>query len=161
MDEEGFCYRIYRKETAMKEYETMHLVKMEDLNHHQTLFAARAAAWLVEAGFVAAGCACESSEGIVCRNLQNMSFTKPVQKGTLLRFLARVVYTGKSSFMVMVRAVDALQDTLYIEGMITFVTIDGETRKKREHHLTLDAPQDEQEQMQREAARRLLDMNKR
>ena len=40
----------------MKQYETSHLVKQEDLNHHGTLFAARAAAWFVEAAFVAAGC---------------------------------------------------------------------------------------------------------
>ena len=90
----------------MKQYETFHLIKGEDLNHHGTLFAARAAAWFVEAGFVAAGCVCGTTDGIVCRNLHQMSFQRPVKIGTILRFLARVVYTGKSSFMVAVTAVD-------------------------------------------------------
>lgn len=129
---------------TMKQYETSHLVKQEDLNHHGTLFAARAAAWFVEAAFVAAGCVCETTEGIVCRNINDMSFRRPVQKGTILKFLARVVYAGKSSFKVEVTAVDALSGQTYIEGGITFVTID-ENGCKREHHIVLDEPEDEAE----------------
>ena len=70
----------------MKVYETLHLVKGEDLNHHGTLFAARAAAWLVEAGFAAAACEHGDTDEIVLRNLQNMSFSKPVDKGTVVKF---------------------------------------------------------------------------
>jgi len=136
----------------MRQYETSHLVKGEDLNHHGTLFAARAAAWLVEAGFVAAGCACGSTEDIVCRNLSDMWFKKPVQQGTILRFLARVAYAGESSFMVAVRAQDALTDTIYIEGMLTFVTVDGGTGQKKAHHIALDEAGDEQERLQRARA---------
>lgn len=132
----------------MKQYETTHLVKSEDLNHHGTLFAARAAAWLVEAAFVAAGCACGSTEGLVCRSLNDMSFYRPVQKGTILKFLTRVVYAGRSSFMVAVTAVDALSEIgcekSYIEGLLTFVTID-ENGHKSEHHIKLDEPEDEEE----------------
>lgn len=138
----------------MKQYETSRLVKQEDLNHHGTLFAARAAAWFVEAAFVAAGCACGTSEGIVCRSMHEMSFRKPVQKGTILKFLARVVYAGKSSFRVMVTAVDALNAQLYIEGSLTFVTVD-ENGCKREHHIVLDEPEDEAERRQREAVNKI------
>lgn len=133
----------------MRQYETAHLVKGEDLNHHGTLFAARAAAWLVEAAFVAAGCACGTTEGIVCRNLHDMSFQKPIHKGTILKFLARVVGTGKTSFQVAVRAVDALEEKEYINGLITFVTID-ENGSKRQHSIRLDEPSDEQEARERE-----------
>jgi len=138
----------------MKQYETSHLIKYEDLNHHGTLFAVRAAGWFVEAAFVAAGCACGTTEGIVCRNLHQMSFRRPVKKGTILRFLARVVFTGKSSFMVMVRAVDALEDTVCIEGMVTFVATDGRGGK-REHHICLDEPCDDEELRQRRWAERI------
>ena len=132
----------------MKQYETFHLIKGEDLNHHGTLFAARAAAWFVEAGFVAAGCVCGTTDGIVCRNLHQMSFQRPVKIGTILRFLARVVYTGKSSFMVAVTAVDTLQEAVCIEGMITFVSTDGRGNKT-EHHICLDACAEEEEVRQR------------
>lgn len=138
----------------MKQYETTHLVAQADLNHHGTLFAARAAGWFVEAAFVAAGCACGTTEGIVCRNLHGMSFQKPVQKGTMLRFLARIVYAGKSSFMVAVTAVDALTGQTHIEGMITFVTVDAQGGK-RAHGIALDEAEDETESRQREDAERI------
>ncbi len=139
----------------MKEYETSHLVKQEDLNHHGTLFAARAAGWLVEAAFVAAGCACGTSEGIVCRNLHEMSFSRPVPKGRIVRFCSRVVYAGRSSFMVAVTAADALTGDIYIEGMITFVTIDGQTGGKKAHSICLDAPKDDRERRQRKQAEKI------
>lgn len=122
----------------MKVYETLHLVKGEDLNHHGTLFAARAAAWLVEAGFAAAACEHGDTDEIVLRNLQNMSFSKPVKKGTVVRFESRVVYAGSTSLTVAVQAKDAMTEEQAIEGFITFVTIDKETGKKKQHSVMLD-----------------------
>lgn len=122
----------------MKVYETLHLVKGEDLNHHGTLFAARAAAWLVEAGFAAAACEYGDTGEIVLRNLQNMSFSKPVKKGTVVRFESRVVYAGSTSLTVAVQAKDAMTGEQAIEGFITFVTIDKETGKKKKHNVMLD-----------------------
>ena len=122
----------------MKVYETLHLVKGEDLNHHGTLFAARAAAWLVEAGFAAAACEHGDTDEIVLRNLQNMSFSKPVKKGTVVRFESRVVYAGSTSLTVAVQAKDAMAGEQAIEGFITFVTIDKETGKKKKHNVMLD-----------------------
>lgn len=135
----------------MRQYETAHLVKQEDLNHHGTLFAARAAAWFVEAAFVAAGCECGTSEGIVCRNLHDMSFYRPVQKGTIMRFLARVVFVGKSSFMVAVTAMNGLTEEINIEGMLTFVVTDGHGGKSQ-CPVVMDEPGDDREREQREAA---------
>lgn len=122
----------------MKVYETLHLVKGEDLNHHGTLFAARAAAWLVEAGFAAAACEHGDTDEIVLRNLQNMSFSKPLKKGTVVRFESRVVYAGSTSLTVAVQAKDAMTEEQAIEGFITFVTIDKETGKKKQHSVMLD-----------------------
>lgn len=138
----------------MKVYETSHLVKGEDLNHHGTLFAARAAAWLVEAAFAAAGCAYGKNE-LVCRNLHQMSFTKPVQPGTILKFSSRVAAAGKTSFMVAVTAADAFSGQQAFEGMITFVTVDEQTGKKKEHGIVLDEAADEEEQRIREAAEKI------
>lgn len=122
----------------MKVYETLHLVKGEDLNHHGTLFAARAAAWLVEAGFAAAACEHGDTDEIVLRNLQNMSFSRPVKKGTVVRFESRVVYAGSTSLMVAVTAKDAMTGEQAIEGFITFVTINKETGIKKQHSVMLD-----------------------
>lgn len=138
----------------MKKYGTSHLVAGADLNHHGTLFAARAAAWFVEAAFVAASCTYGTNE-IVCLNIQNMSFKRPVKPGTILNFEARVVLAGKTSFIVAVSAADAFSGEKAIDGMLTFVTVDDQTGKKVEHHIVLDEPEDEEEAKQRAAAEEL------
>lgn len=135
----------------MKKYQTTHLVAGADLNHHGTLFAARAAAWLVEAAFAAAACTYGKNE-IVCLNIQHMSFERPVKPGTILNFEARVVFAGKTSFMVAVSAADVLEKEKVIEGRLTFVAVDEQTGKKTEHHIVLDEPEDEEEVQQRGAA---------
>lgn len=138
----------------MKKYGTSHLVAGADLNHHGTLFAARAAAWFVEAAFVAASCTYGKNE-IVCLNIQNMSFKRPVKPGTILNFEARVVLAGKTSFIVAVSATDAFSGEKAIDGMLTFVTVDEQTGKKVEHYIVLDEPEDEEEVKQRAAAEEL------
>ena len=129
----------------MKQYETLHLVKGEDLNHHGTLFAARAAAWLVEAAFAAAACECGTTDGIVCRNLHDMDFSRPIPKGRAVVFRGRMVYAGKTSLMVHVEAADAMTGEKAIEGFVTFVTLEEESGKKREHGIVLDEPAEERE----------------
>ncbi len=139
----------------MKEYETLHLVKGEDLNHHGTLFAARAAAWLIEAGFTTVACEHGNTNEIVLRNLHNMSFSKPVQKGTVVKFVSRVVYAGSTSLMVSVRAKDAMSGEVAVEAYITFVTIEEGSGRKLVHKIVLDETEDAEELRQRQEALRL------
>lgn len=134
----------------MKKYESIHLVKGEDLNHHGTLFAARAAAWLVEAGFAAASCEQGDPSEIVCRNLHSMSFAHPVKKGSLLQVGSRVAAVGKTSITVCVWADDAISGETAVEGFITFVAVCRKTGVKKEHQIVLDEPADERERLQRE-----------
>ena len=140
----------------MKKFETLHLVKQEDLNHHGTLFAARAAEWLVEAGFATAACEHGNTDEIVLRNLQNMSFSKPVRKGTVVRFTGQVVYAGNTSIMVAVQAGDAVTGEIAIEGFITFVTVEAHTGVKKTHQVKLEETTDEMELQLREKARMLV-----
>lgn len=136
----------------MKNYESIHLVKSEDLNHHGTLFAARAAAWFVEAGFAAAACEHGKPGEIVLRNLQNMSFCSPVQKGTVIAFRSRVSYAGRTSLAVHIEAADAITEEIAVEGYITFVTIEEDTGCKKAHGVVLDEAADEKELEERKKA---------
>ncbi len=140
----------------MKKYETIHLVKSEDLNHHGTLFAARGAAWLVEAGFAAAACEYGSTDEVVMRNLQNMSFYKPVQKGAALCLESRVVYAGTTSLVVSVLARNAMTREPYFDGYITYVTVEAGIGKKKAHGLKLDETTDEEEMELRKMAEQLM-----
>ncbi len=136
----------------MRKYYTTHLVKSEDLNHHGTLFAARTAAWFVEAAFACAACEHGDPSEIVCRNVHGMSFSSPVQCGDIVRFTTRIVHVGTTSMMVHVDVVSELSGTKAVDGYLTFVTIDHETGKKKVHAVTLDEPEDEYEALQRQDA---------
>lgn len=136
----------------MKEYEALHLVKSEDLNHHGTLFAARGAAWMIEAGFTTAACEHGNTDEVVLRNINNVSYSKPVQKGSIVKFTSRVVYAGSTSIVVCVMGKNALNDEVAIEGYLTFVTIDAATAGKKEHGILLDETTDAEELRQRERA---------
>lgn len=139
----------------MKAYESIHLVTEEDLNHHETLFAARAASWFVESGFVAAACENGNTHEIVLRNVHRMSFQQPVNKGTVITFRSKVVFLGNSSIMVYIEAEDAITHQTYLDGFITFVTIDTASKQKKLHNLTMDITEEPKELQIREEALRL------
>lgn len=140
----------------MREYESLHLIKGEDLNHHGTLFAARAAAWFVESAFAAAACAHGNSSDIVCRNLHNMSFCRPVRKGSVVSFKSRVVHSGKTSLMVYVKVLDAMTGEKAVDGYVTFVTVEEKSGKKLEHGIVLDEPEGSGESRERETALEII-----
>lgn len=119
----------------MEKYETIHLVKGEDLNHHGTLFAARVASWFVESGFIAAASEYKSPSNIVCRNVHGMSFKKPIKNGAVIKFISRVAYCGKTSMMVHVLVKNSITEDIVIDGFLTFVTINEETGNKIEHNI--------------------------
>src|SRR3546814_17392770 len=58
--------------------------------------------WVVEAGFVAAS-SLTSTQSTVCLNIHGMVFTRPVKKGSLLRYESKVVYAGRTSLVSYVK----------------------------------------------------------
>lgn len=119
----------------MKTYESNHLVKGEDLNHHGTLFAAKAASWFVEAAFVAAACEHGNTSEIVCRNIQEMSFTTPLEKGAVVQITSKIVEAGRTSLKVYVEMKDSISQAVAVTGYVIFVTVDADTRTKIPHGI--------------------------
>lgn len=144
----------------MEKYTMPFLVKSEDLNHHGTLFAARAASWFVEAGLLAAVKTHGNLNEIVMRNILDMSFTKPVQNGTMLEFQARVVYAGSTSLVAGIVAKNACTGEKYMEGYIAYVTVESGMGGKKPHGITLDEAADDEERGQRLQAEKLLQARK-
>lgn len=101
------------------------LVKSEDLNHHGTLFAGRAAQWFVEAGFIAAA-SVTNPANIVCANIHGMIFRRPVRNGSIIRFESRIVLAGKTSLVSYVRVSD--RGEFLVDGFLTFVHVNSEGR---------------------------------
>lgn len=139
----------------MKYYTISHLVKSEDLNHHGTLFAGRSAEWLVEAAFVAAAAQHGRPQDVLCVNIHGFTFTKPVQKGDIITFYSKVAKVGTTSITVYVKAMSEIHATTHVDGFLTFVCIEPDTKRKRAHGISMDEAIDDEERDIRERAEKL------
>lgn len=137
----------------VKTFCTHHLVKGEDLNHHGTLFAGRGAEWFVEAGFVAASNA-TAPEKTVCLNIHGMVFSRPVKKGSIIRFESKIVHTGRTSLVVYVRVVQSDTEDFVVDGFMTFIHVDSDGRPTP-HGIVVE-PKDPEEIALQERAKGLV-----
>lgn len=112
---------------GMKEFTTLRLVKSEDLNHHQTLFAGRGAEWLVESGFIAASSLVDP-RFLVCVKIHGMRFRKPVRSGETVCFTSRVAHAGRTSLVCHVKVCLLGDEETVVEGFVSFVHVDSSTR---------------------------------
>ncbi len=126
-----------------------HLVKGADLNHHGTLYAGRGAEWLVEAGFVAAS-SLTSTESTVCLNIHGMVFTRPVRRGSLLKYESKVVHAGRTSLTAYVRVTLSQTDEFVVDGFLTFIHVDVDGRATP-HGITIEAETPEDIALQKKA----------
>ena len=126
---------------------THHLVKSEDLNHHGTLYAGRSAEWFVESGFTAAAYLTHP-ENIVCLKIHGLTFSRPVQKGEVIRFESKVVNTGKSRIVAYIRMLS--RGDKVVEGFITFVNVDLDG-KALPHGIEITPTQAEDIELKRQA----------
>lgn len=121
-----------------------HLVKSEDLNHHNTLFAGKAAEWFVEATYIEANLLYKNPENLVCLKIHGLKFVNPVKSGSIVNIKTSLAYTGKTSIIVYGKIYNALNpECVMVEGFVTFISVDADG-KKQPHNITF-VPQTEEE----------------
>lgn len=125
------------------------LVKGGDLNHHGTLFAGRGAEWFVEAGFIAAS-SLTAPEATVCVKIHGMVFTRPVAKGSLVRYESKVIAVGRTSLVVYVKAMFHPSEEFVVDGFITFVNV-NQHGKPSPHGIVIQAVSSEDIDLQAKA----------
>ena len=118
---------IVNQEVEPQEYCSIRLVKSEDLNHHGSLYAGRTAEWFVESGFIAAS-ALLNPKNVVCLNIHGMHFLQPVRVGEVVKFSSKLAWVGKSSLMAYVKVCKNNNDKMLVDGFITFIHVDENTR---------------------------------
>jgi acyl-CoA hydrolase len=123
-----------------------HLVKSEDLNHHGTLYAGRAADWLVEAGYCAAA-ALSDPEYLVCFNISGMTFTRPVPKGSIIRYDSQIVKAGSTSLTAYIQVHLVGTEEFVFDGFMAFVHVDAKGHKAP-HNIKIIAETDEEKRLQ-------------
>lgn len=104
----------------IKSYIIHRQIKLQDLNHHGTLFAGRAAEWFVEAGLIAAA-SLTSPKNVVCVNIHGMIFSKPIRVDNILKFESKVVSTGRTRIVAYVKILFSHNDEMVLNGFLTFV----------------------------------------
>lgn len=107
---------------------TMQLVKGEDLNHHQTLYAGRCVEWCVQVAYMTAENCFQDNRPLVFMSIRSLSMREPVRVGEIVQFTGRVDYVGESTIGVRVDA-RKLQPKdnpkLVATGTFLFCTVDA------------------------------------
>jgi len=138
----------------MKIYTSYKLIKMEELNHHGTLFAGRTAEIFVESGFTAASLEVKNPDQIVLVKIHSMTFNEPIQRGDVIKMESQIVRLGNTSLTAHITISSSVKNTTPVEGFITFVNVD-ESGKKIPHNLVLDETKNPRELELREIAKNL------
>ena len=81
---------------------TSHLVKGEDLNHHQTLYGGRCVEWCVQMAFITAQNCFDDNRPVVFMSVRNLSMRNPARLGDIVTMAGRVDYIGASTIGIRV-----------------------------------------------------------
>lgn len=136
----------------MNRYKSIHMVRMEDLNHHENLYAGRGIEWMMESSFIAACLEYGEKHGILYKNTHSFNFVKSVEPGDIVSYESLVVRVGRTSLTMHVQVINEQTGDLHAEGFTTFVTIKPGTKTPVEHGIMLDDTEDEHELKWRETA---------
>lgn len=131
----------------MKSFETSKLVKNEDLNHHNTLFAGRLAEWFAESAYIGASQLYGNYDGqghLVAFEVHSLKYLAPSYCGDIIRFISTGVRTGKTNVTIHCKALRNNTDIQAAEGFITFVCLDS-NNKMIPHNIVLGEPETEEE----------------
>lgn len=112
---------------------TLHYVRMEQMNHHGSLYAGILTDWMTEAAFFGIAREIGRKDHIVMRAVQNLQFVQAAGLGTILDFRYEIVKVGKSSLTVAVEAADLFDaGKVYCSCQVSFVNT-GEDGKSCPH----------------------------
>lgn len=113
------------------------MIKAEDLNHHENLYAGRAIEWMMESSFIAAVGEYKNKNGLLYKNTHQFDFFSPVEPGEIITYLSTVVRVGNTSFTIHIHLMSEDTQTIKAEGYTTFVTVD-ENKRAVKHEIILD-----------------------
>lgn len=108
---------------------TSHLVKSEDLNHHQTLYAGRCVEWCVEMAYITAQRCFREPRPLVFMSIRSLSIRAAARVGEILELTGRVDYLGESTIGVRIdghKAQNGEGSKPVVTGTFLFCTIDEE-----------------------------------
>lgn len=135
----------------MKPTYAQHLIKMEDLNPHQTFFAGRCAEWLIESSYFAIN-QCLETKDCVLMVQHGINYRSPMRLGDIVTFESKIVNAGKSTVTVYTKVYRSREpEVITAYGFSTFAHLDAD-RTSAPHGLVVEAVTEEEKALQQEAA---------
>jgi acyl-CoA hydrolase len=108
-----------------------HLVKGEDLNHHQTLYGGRCVEWCVQMAYITAEACFDEPQPVVFMSIRSLSMRTPARLGDIIELVGRVDYVGESTIGVRVdgfRLQPKTDRKPVVTGTFLFCTVDEQGR---------------------------------
>ena len=117
---------------------THRYVKMEDMNHHGSIYANTLTSWMLDAAFFGIVDVLGRQDHVVMAGIQDFRFVRPAELGAILELRYELAKAGTSSLGIKVEARDKLDpEKIYSTCLVTFVNTD-ETGKSAPHGIRLE-----------------------
>ncbi len=111
-------------------------VRMEQMNHHGSLYSGVLTDWMTETAFFGAVQTLGRRDHFVMCAVQDFRFAAPVELGTVLSLQYELTKVGRTSLTIAVEARDMLSpDILYSSCQVVFVNTD-ENGKSAPHGIS-------------------------
>ena len=144
----------------MKSTIAQHLIKVADLNHHETFFAGRCAEWLIESSYFAINQYLDT-KNVVLLVQHGINFRFPLFVGEIVTFESKVVSAGRSTVTVYTKVYKSNDpDTICAYGYCTFSHLDA-NHQSRPHGLVITPETEEEVALQQEANEIVMESLKR
>lgn len=134
----------------MKSAFSQRLVKLADLNHHQTFFAGRCAEWFLESSYFAVAQYVDTKDTVLMM-LHGIDWHFPIFAGDIVTYESKVVAAGHSTLTVFTKMYRSREpEKVAADGFATFSYLD-ENHKSKPHGIVI-TPENEEERRLNEAA---------
>ena len=121
---------------------THRYVRMEQRNHHGSLYSGVLTDWMTEAAFFGVAKTLGRRDHVVMCAVQDFRFLAPTELGTILSFQYELIKAGNTSLTFAIEARDMLNpDILYATCQVVFVNTD-ENGKSAPHGIVVPPSQE-------------------
>ena len=112
------------------------LIKLADLNHHQTFFAGRCSEYFLESSYFAVAQYVDTKDTVLLV-LHGIDFKFPIFAGDIVTFESKVVAAGKSTITVYTKMYRSREpENTAADGFATFAYLD-ENHHSRPHGIVI------------------------
>ncbi len=143
----------------MKATCSQRLIKLADLNHHQTFFAGRCSDWFLESSYFAVAQYVDAKDTVLLV-LHGIDFKFPVFAGDIVTFESKVIAVGRSTLTVYTKMYRSCEPKkVATDGFATFSYLD-ENHHSKPHGVVI-VPETEEELWLQQQAKEVLEDFKR